>query len=199
MRGWIVFSWIGPALALAVGCSEEPTSRVGRSTPDAASAEDVGGLSDAEIRSDAGSMSEADVGGPGLPDGVEILDLGMVALGGDGRSGPLEFTLPVGVASFMVRVEGPLEAGFIVRTLVGPTSVLVSDDDSGLTPLERVLFGAYGAQFISPNRVVQDRGAMAAQFPNNPGVTVIGERTRWSSRECYSMEPTAGHTLVRLR
>ena len=130
---------------------------------------DAGGLPDAGPADSGAADSGSNAGGR---TDIATLPLGTITLGADGRSGPLNFDLPAGTVSFTISAFGAIEATTIVRTLSGPTGVLVSDDDSGLSPLERFLFGPFGAQFISPNRVVQDRGAMAAIFPNNPTVSV---------------------------
>ena len=162
------------AVAADVGFAPEDSGQLpadtGLEPDDAGFQADLGFPEDAGFAADA---SEGDGGTTARTD-IETLSIGTVLLGADGRSGPLTFRLPNDAVSFTISVEGPLTGTYIVRTLSGPTGVLVSDDDSGLTPLEQFLFGPWGAQFVSPNRVVQHRGAMAALFPNNPGVSVAG-------------------------
>ena len=174
--------------ALAAACEDErlgldqpiqPQSDATVQTPDADAIDtgvvanvDVGVVEDASVAPDAAPDDTGVTSGPRTDIGT--VPIGTVTLGTDGRSGPITFELPQGVVSFTVSLVGALEGTYIVRSLSGPTGVLVSDDDSALSQLERLLFGPFGAQFFSPNRVVQHRGAMAALFPNNPGVTVAG-------------------------
>lgn len=102
------------------------------------------------------------------------LTLPAITTGANGDSPEVNFELPAGVVSFMIVLEGPDDVTMIVKRLSGPGGVLVTDDDSALTQLERLFLGPWGAQFKSPNRVVQDIGISSSLFPNNPGVNVSG-------------------------
>lgn len=125
----------------------------------------------------------ADTGTPQPDSGVQVTDSGVVdppgeltlppiQTGANGESAPVSFDLPAGVVSFMLTVEGPQDVTMIVKRLTGPSGVLVTDDESNVSQIERFLLGPFAAQFKSPNRVVQDIGIAAALFPNNPGVSV---------------------------
>jgi hypothetical protein len=164
---------LGPlafALALAA-CSDDtvvPTPGIPDTGIAADAASDAGSPPDAGSTPDAGTSPDAGAIDPG-----DVLDLGAVTLFG-GKSTPVPFELPADVTSFMVVIEGPESAWYVVEELEGPTGVLVSDDASMVSNIERFLLGPYAAQFKSPNRVTQDWGISAATFPNNPGVTVQG-------------------------
>jgi hypothetical protein len=50
----------------------------------------------------------------------------------------------------------------------------VTTDATNVTRIEEFLLGPFAPQFKSPNRVIQDRGVAAANFPSNPAVQVGG-------------------------
>ena len=120
-----------------------------------------------------GPADEPDpVGGPRTD--VERQSLGPIRLDDSGRSGPIPFELPLATQSFSVTVRGAPEVLYILRRLQGPTDLLVADEADALTDIERALLGPYAAQFVSPNRVVPDRGTATALFPNNGTAAVTG-------------------------
>lgn len=123
---------------------------------------------------DAGSLDAAPTDTGVIVDPPGELTLPPITTGANGDSTEVNFDLPAGVVSFMIVLEGPADVTMIVKRLSGPGGVLVTDDDSALTQLERLFLGPWGAQFKSPNRVVQDIGISASLFPNNPGVNVSG-------------------------
>jgi len=129
----------------------------------------------ADATHDDAAMTANDAGtvtSTGDPSVLE-LDLGTVHLT-SGTSSSVRFTLPDGTASFMIVIDGADDIYFIPYTLDGPGGNLVSDDASGLSPIERFVLGPYGAQFKSNNRVTQDMGLSASLFPNNPATIITG-------------------------
>ncbi len=164
--------WLTFAALACFGCSEGNDNLKNQPSADA-------GAADAATSADAGEASDtgvADAGQPApdagaTPSGVRTIPLGTVHIQ-DGLSAPFTFDLQDPVASFMIAINGPATAWFIVSRLDGPTGLLVSDDGSTLTQLERFFLGPFGAQFKSNNRVTQHVGIDGALFPNNPGVTV---------------------------
>lgn len=106
--------------------------------------------------------------------GVERIDIGSVELDANGESAPISFQLPEDVVSFSIIIGGAEEGTFIIKRLENRTGVLVTDDKTGVTTIEELIFGPFAAQFKSPNRVVQDRGLAAFAFPNNPNVMIAG-------------------------
>jgi hypothetical protein len=169
-------------LVLVVACSDEPLDAGDGMVRDAGTTvvADGGGQDrdagepavDAGVARDGGSVRDGGTSTSTVPLGT--IDLGTISTGADGRTPPIEFELPADTVSFMVVTEAAPEAFVVVYTLEGPDGPLVTNDESTLTPLERLLLGPFAAQFKSPNRVVQDSGIAAALFPNNPGVSVSG-------------------------
>lgn len=167
--------WALAALLVAAGCSDgEQRLPPGQNNnasnnsgdPDAGSVDP-----DSGVAVDAGTPDSGVV----VPTSeVETMDLGEVTLAA-GDSPEITFDLPAEAVSFMITVTGPDETNFVIKRMFGPNDeVLVSDDESTLTQIERFLLGPFAAQFKSPNRVVQDLGSAAFMFPNNPSIQVGG-------------------------
>ncbi len=170
-------TWAVAATFLVAGCSEEELNRAPTTNNQDT---DAGQTDSGTTPVDAGpadaGMAPVDAG-PSTPpnEGVEMIDVGTVSTGPSGDSEEFTLDIPDGTTSFMVLLKGPDATTFIIKTMTDPMGqVLVSDDDSGLTRIERFVLGPFGAQFKSPNRVVQDLGTTAALFPDNPMVTVTG-------------------------
>lgn len=175
--------WAAAAAVVFAGCSdgEELTpanNNNNNQATDSGVEVDGGGSADAGIAdtgaSDAGETTR-DAGETPVNEGVETIDLGPVVTGLSGDSAEVSFDLPMGTVSFMVILKGADETNFIIKRMTGPMmQVLVSDDDSNVSQIERFLLGPFAAQFKGPNRVIQDIGTSAALFPNNPNIMVGG-------------------------
>jgi hypothetical protein len=173
--------WISAPLLFVVACGEDEPLQPPGQTPDSGVISDAGpvdfGLGDSGI--DGGPLQDSGTTDTGTQDSGsgdagffpgETIDLPAINTGANGRSGEVTFELPTNVDSFMIVLNGPDDVTSIVHKLDGPGGVVVSDDASTLTQLEMLFLGPWGAQFKSPNRVLQDKGTSAALFPNNPNV-----------------------------
>lgn len=176
-------TWAATVTLVVAGCSDEELNRPPsqNNNTDAGQVVDSGsgpvdsGLADAGMTPVDAGMTPVDAGMTPPNEGVETLDVGTIATGPSGDSEEFTIDIPDGTTSFMVLLKGPDTTTFIIKRMTDPMGqVLVSDDDSGLTQIERFVLGPFGAQFKSPNRVIQDVGISAALFPDNPMITVSG-------------------------
>ncbi|MBM66022.1 MAG: hypothetical protein CMH55_07305 [Myxococcales bacterium] len=85
----------------------------------------------------------------------------------------IELSLPDNTLSFLVEVEGELDAEYLIDRLEGPPGALVVEAPETEAGQESGL-GAAAGPFFSPNRSVAARGGTTLLVPNDPFLEVFG-------------------------
>lgn len=166
----LLLSSFAAAIVAATACAPDPVPE-----PDAGREDDDDDTDGVDVTFDAGTdvgEGPADVRLPtNLPEGTELVDLGVVGMEG-GRSPEITVDVGADVYSFVVLAYAQPGVSVLLERVEAPDGTMIVDDvppdDASDTAI--AVSRGFPGQFLSSNRVIPSKTSGAFLVPNSPDV-----------------------------